>query len=52
MLDAVRNAGPLDGILVAPHGATVSENFPDADGHWLSVLRSEVGADLPDHRDP
>ncbi|MCA9090918.1 MAG: M81 family metallopeptidase, partial [Planctomycetaceae bacterium] len=35
MLDAVRGAGTLDGILVAPHGATVSEPFPDADGHWL-----------------
>ena len=47
MLDAVRGAGTLDGILVAPHGATVSEPFPDADGHWLSVLRNEVGRALP-----
>ncbi|MCA8990558.1 MAG: M81 family metallopeptidase [Planctomycetaceae bacterium] len=47
MLEAVRAAGKLDGILVAPHGATVSEEFPDADGHWLSVLRREVGEALP-----
>ncbi|MCA9032215.1 MAG: M81 family metallopeptidase [Planctomycetaceae bacterium] len=47
MLAAVRAAGKLDGILVAPHGATVSENFPDADGHWLSVLRKVVGDALP-----
>ena len=40
-------AGPLDGILVAPHGATVSEAFPDADGHWLSELRDLVGPELP-----
>lgn len=47
MLDAVRRAGILDGILVAPHGATVSEQFPDADGHWLSLLRHEVGEAMP-----
>src|SRR5947209_1732438 len=29
-------AGPLDGLLVAPHGAAVSEAEPDADGYWLS----------------
>jgi microcystin degradation protein MlrC len=40
-------AGPLDGVLVAPHGATVSEAFPDADGHWLSALRNLVGPELP-----
>ncbi len=40
-------AGPLDGILVAPHGATVSEDFPDADGHWLTELRHLVGPELP-----
>ncbi len=40
-------AGNLDGILVAPHGATVSESFRDADGHWLAKLRRYVGPDLP-----
>lgn len=47
MLSAVREADQLDGILVAPHGATVSEPHPDADGFWLSRLRQEVGPDLP-----
>ncbi|MCA8987767.1 MAG: M81 family metallopeptidase [Planctomycetaceae bacterium] len=47
MLNTVRQAGALDGILVAPHGATVSEQFPDADGHWLAELRREVGPALP-----
>ncbi|HUG19428.1 MAG TPA: M81 family metallopeptidase [Planctomycetaceae bacterium] len=47
MLDQLEAAGPLDGILVAPHGATVSEEFPDADGHWLSVIRRRVGPDVP-----
>ncbi len=47
LLQSVRDAGPLDGILAAPHGATVSEEFPDADGQWLSELRQLVGPDLP-----
>src|SRR5688500_3959019 len=34
MFAALRCAGPLDGLLVAPHGAMVSEIHPDADGHW------------------
>ncbi|MDV6034204.1 MAG: M81 family metallopeptidase [Phycisphaera sp. RhM] len=47
LLDCVRESPPLDGILVAPHGATVSENYPDADGHWLSELRQLVGPEIP-----
>lgn len=51
LLETIRSelssAGPLDGILVAPHGATVSEAFPDADGHWLRELRQLVGSDVP-----
>jgi microcystin degradation protein MlrC len=43
MFQQLDRAGDLDGILVAPHGATVSEEFPDADGHWLSELRRRVG---------
>ncbi len=47
LLAAVNGADRLDGILVAPHGATVSEVYPDADGHWLYELRQIVGPDLP-----
>lgn len=47
LLSAVAAAGPLDGILAAPHGATVAEGFPDADGHWLGRLREQVGPELP-----
>ncbi len=47
LLETVHNSGPLDGILVAPHGATVSEQHPDADGYWLSELRTAVGPELP-----
>ena len=44
---AINRAGPLDGLLVAPHGATVSANYPDADGHWLSRLRQRFGRKFP-----
>jgi len=47
MLDALKAAGKLDGILVAPHGAAVAENCPDMDGAWLRELRSRVGPQLP-----
>jgi len=47
LLAAVAESGPLDGILAAPHGATVAEGYADADGYWLGKLRAQVGADLP-----
>jgi microcystin degradation protein MlrC len=47
MLSALEAAGPLDGLLVAPHGATVSEPWLDVDGHWLSEVRSRLGPDKP-----
>ncbi len=43
----VSNTPNLDGILVAPHGAAVSQSAADADGYWLSALRSLVGENLP-----
>ena len=47
MLSAISNGGHLDGILAAPHGATVAENRPDADGYWLSEVRKMVGSEIP-----
>lgn len=44
---ALQAAGPLDGILAAAHGATVSESHRDVDGHWLSWLRTQVGSAVP-----
>jgi microcystin degradation protein MlrC len=38
---------PLDGLLVAAHGAMVAEHLADADGHWLSFVRSVFGPDKP-----
>jgi microcystin degradation protein MlrC len=47
LFGALEAVGPLDGVLVAPHGATVSESAPDADGHWLGELRDRVGRRIP-----
>lgn len=47
MLHGLQAAGHLDGLLVAPHGATVADAYPDADGAWLSQVRQLVGPHLP-----
>jgi microcystin degradation protein MlrC len=51
LADAITGAldtmGPLDGLLVALHGATVSEVFRDADGEVLRRLRARTGTELP-----
>lgn len=47
MLEDLRNAGAVDGVLLALHGATVSEAFPDADGEMLRRVREAVGPDIP-----
>ncbi len=47
MFGELAKVGQLDGILVAPHGATVSETYPDVDGHWLGELRRRVGPSVP-----
>jgi microcystin degradation protein MlrC len=47
-IQEVLETGPaLDGLLVAPHGAGVSEREPDMDGFWLQGVRRIVGEDLP-----
>ncbi|MEC9095219.1 MAG: M81 family metallopeptidase [Planctomycetota bacterium] len=47
ILDLLKQAGTLDGILAAPHGATVSKQQPDADGYWLEAVREVIGPDIP-----
>ena len=37
----------VDGLLVALHGATVSEDYPDADGEILRRLRAKYGPAMP-----
>ncbi len=38
---------PLDAMLLAPHGAMVSEDALDADGLWLQEIRDRMGASIP-----
>ncbi|MFQ5922772.1 MAG: M81 family metallopeptidase [Anaerolineales bacterium] len=40
-------AQPLDGLLLALHGAMVSEEHPDADGEVIRRLRQVLGAEFP-----
>jgi microcystin degradation protein MlrC len=47
MFRELADAGPLDGLLVAPHGAAVSAVHHDADGHWLTLLRQKAGRQMP-----
>ena len=47
MMEELEKSLPVDGCLVVPHGAAVSEDFPDMDGHWLSLLRNKVGKEIP-----
>lgn len=47
IIESVQGAANLDGILVAPHGATVSEQHHDADGFWLNAVRKAVGEQVP-----
>lgn len=47
MLDALSAQGPWDAVLLAQHGAAVSEQFPDADGEVTRRVRELVGPDVP-----
>jgi microcystin degradation protein MlrC len=46
MLDMLREQGPWDGVMLAQHGACVSEEHPDADGEFVRRVRQTVG-DIP-----
>jgi microcystin degradation protein MlrC len=46
-LNGLEKLLPVDAVLVAPHGAGVSADFPDMDGHWLSKVREKVGNQIP-----
>lgn len=47
LFTALDSALPVDGCLVVPHGAGVSESFRDMDGHWLSLVREKLGDGIP-----
>jgi microcystin degradation protein MlrC len=47
MLDLLRAHGPWDGVLLAQHGAAVSEEHPDVDGEVARRVRALGGPDVP-----
>ncbi|GAA4664468.1 MULTISPECIES: M81 family metallopeptidase [Amycolatopsis] len=47
MLDQLQRHGPWDGVLLALHGAAVSEDFPDADAELAARIRTVLGPDVP-----
>src|SRR5258708_22532056 len=47
LISSLKKTLPIQGLLVALHGATVSEKFPDADGEILRRIREGTGPALP-----
>jgi microcystin degradation protein MlrC len=47
LLDRLRHAGPLDGVLLVLHGAMVAERYEDATGEALRAFRAGIGPRLP-----
>jgi microcystin degradation protein MlrC len=47
MLNLLRDHGPWDGVLLALHGAAVSEQYPDVDGEIAARVRALVGPNVP-----
>ena len=43
----LKDQGPWDGVLIANHGAAVSEEFPDMDAEFTRAVREIVGPDVP-----
>ncbi|WP_078409637.1 M81 family metallopeptidase [Priestia abyssalis] len=47
MLQSIREAGRLDGLLLALHGAMVVEHLFDPEEHLLGKIRGLIGPDVP-----
>lgn len=47
LLEALRAAGRVDGVLLALHGAWAAEGIDSADGYVLQKVRARVGPDIP-----
>jgi microcystin degradation protein MlrC len=47
LLGALEQALPIDGVLLALHGALAAENHPDVEGEILTTVRSFVGPSIP-----
>jgi microcystin degradation protein MlrC len=47
LIERIQKAGRLDGLLLALHGAMVTESHPDGDAEVLRRLRKALGDELP-----
>lgn len=47
MVARLREAGPVDALLLSLHGATLAEDEDDACGALLAALRVELGSEVP-----
>ncbi|MEO3428990.1 M81 family metallopeptidase [Pelagibius sp. CAU 1746] len=47
LIGRLRDAGPLDGVLLFLHGAMTTPRHPDPEGDLLQALRDALGSDLP-----
>jgi microcystin degradation protein MlrC len=47
LIEHLRRAGRLDGVLLYLHGAMLSENAPDAEGDICRAVREVIGPDVP-----
>ncbi len=47
LLEGIRDADPVDGVLLALHGAMVVEGIPDAEGDILERVREAIGPGVP-----
>lgn len=47
MLERTAAAGSIDGVLLELHGSMVAEGIDDGEGHILTAMREQVGADVP-----
>ena len=47
ILDDLRQAGPVDVVLLLMHGAMVAEGYDDCEGDTLERIRAVVGPDVP-----
>lgn len=47
LIERLKDAAPLDGVLLSLHGAMVANSYPDADGELLRRVRKAIGPQLP-----
>jgi microcystin degradation protein MlrC len=47
MMGMLQDQGPWDAVLIANHGAAVSEEFPDMDAEFARSIREIVGEEIP-----